>query len=327
MNILVTGGAGYVGSHCLRLLCDRGHETVVLDNLVTGYREAVDARSKFVCADLGDDDAMARIFEAGSFDAVMHFAASLDVGESVRDPLKYYRNNMANTAGLLSVMQRCGVKKLIFSSTCAIFGEPARMPIVEDLPKAPINPYGRTKLAIEWMLEDCATAWGLGSCALRYFNAAGASSDGKIGEAHDPEMHLIPLVLQVALGQRERISIFGTDYPTPDGTCVRDYVHVEDLADVHLLALESIEPGRVRNFNVGTGRGNSVHEVIEACRRVTKHDIPAESAARRPGDPPELYAGPEKLRRELGWSPRFTDIDDIVRSAWNWHRTHPNGCR
>jgi len=325
MRILVTGGAGYVGSHCLRLLCERGHEAVVVDNLVTGFRAAVDKRARFVEANVGDEAALSKLLAAGGFDAVMHFAASLDVAESVGDPLKYFRNNVANTAVLLTVMQRCGVQKLIFSSTCAIFGVPPRVPITEELPKNPINPYGQTKLAIEWMLEDCASAWGLGACALRYFNASGASSDATLGEHHEPEPHLIPIVLQVALGQREKVLIYGTDYPTPDGTCVRDYIHVEDLADAHLRALDGLRPGRTRHYNVGTGRGSSVQEIVEAARRVSGQAIPAEPAARRPGDPPELYADPGRIKRELGWEPRYTDIDAIVASAWAWHRAHPKG--
>ena len=325
MKILVTGGAGYVGSHCLRLLCDRGHEAVVVDNLVTGFRAAVDGRARFVEANVGDEAALSKLLAAEGFDGVMHFAASLDVAESVRDPLKYFRNNVANTAVLLTVMQRCGVQKLIFSSTCAIFGVPPRVPITEELPKNPINPYGQTKLAIEWMLEDCASAWGLGACALRYFNASGASSDATLGEHHEPEPHLIPIVLQVALGQREKVLIYGTDYPTPDGTCVRDYIHVEDLADAHLRALDGLRPGETRHYNVGTGRGSSVKEIVEAARRVSGQAIPAEPAARRPGDPPELYADPGRIKRELGWEPRYTDIDAIVASAWEWHRAHPKG--
>ena len=325
MKILVTGGAGYVGSHCLRSLCDAGHDAVVLDNLVTGHEAAVDGRARFVRGDIGDEASLRRLFELELFDAVMHFAASLDVGESVRDPIKYYRNNVGNTAVLLGVMQSAGVRKIVFSSTCAIFGEPATLPITEDLPKAPVNPYGRTKLAIEWMLDDCAVAWELGSCALRYFNAAGASSDATLGEDHDPEHHLIPRMLYVAQGRLEKAAIFGTDYPTPDGTCVRDYVHVEDLASVHFLALDAIEPGSILRFNVGTGTGTSVKEIVESARRVTGHAIPADIAERRPGDPPKLFAGPEKIQRELGWSPRFTEIDDIVRSAWNWHESHPRG--
>ncbi|UCG34354.1 MAG: UDP-glucose 4-epimerase GalE [Phycisphaerales bacterium] len=325
MKVLVTGGAGYVGSHCLRVLLDRGHEAVVVDNLATGFRAAVDKRAVFVEADIGNEQAMLRLCEAHQFDAVMHFAACLDVAESVREPLKYFRNNVSNTAALLSVMQRCEIRKLIFSSTCAIFGAPPKVPITEDLPKTPISPYGQSKLCIEWMLEDCAQAWGLGSCALRYFNAAGASADASLGECHDPECHLIPIVLQVALGQRDKVLIFGTDYPTPDGTCIRDYVHVEDLAEAHLLAQSDLHPGEARHFNVGTGRGSSVSQIIEAARRVTGHPVPAEPAPRRPGDPPELYADPSRIKKNLGWQPRYTDIDEIVSSAWKWHRSHPTG--
>jgi UDP-glucose 4-epimerase len=325
MRVLVTGGAGYVGSHCLRLLCERGHETVALDNLVTGFAAAVDKRASFVQADVGDEETLSRLFESNGFDAVMHFAASLDVAESVANPLKYFRNNVANTTTLLAVMERFGVRRIIFSSTCAIFGTPPAVPITEDMPKNPISPYGQSKLAIEWLLRDCTLAWGLGACSLRYFNAAGASSDATIGESHNPECHLIPLVLQVALGQRDKVLIFGTDYPTRDGTCVRDYIHVEDLAEAHLLALEVLRPGETRFYNLGTGRGTTVREIIEAARQATGHDIPSQPAARHPGDPAELYADPSRIRAEFGWQPRFKDIGDIVAGAWRWHSTHPGG--
>lgn len=325
MNILVTGGAGYVGSHCVRALCDAGHEVVVLDNLSAGHRRAVDGRASLVVADLADRPAVDEVLRSRPFEAVMHFAAFLDVAESVREPLKYYENNIANSVSLLGAMRRAGVRRLVFSSTCATYGEPPRVPITEDMPQHPINPYGRTKLAIEWALRDSAGAWGLGGCALRYFNASGAASDGSIGEDHTPEPHLIPLVLQVALGQRPSIKIFGADYPTADGTCVRDYIHVEDLALAHRLAIESQAPGGFRAFNVGTGVGSSVRQVIEAARQVTGHAIPAVEVPRREGDPAELFADPGRLVAELGWRPRYVDIREVIETAWRWHRANPNG--
>lgn len=325
MKVFVTGGAGYVGSHCVRGLCDAGHQVVVFDNLSTGHRGAVDGRAAFVGGDLADGDLLQTALSEGRFDAVMHFAASLDVNESVGDPLKYFRNNVVNTVALLEAMQRAGILRLVFSSTCATYGVPLSVPISEDMPQSPINPYGHTKLAMEWAMRDCARGWNLGSCALRYFNAAGAAADGQLGEDHVPEPHLIPVVLQVASGRREQIHIYGTDYPTPDGSAVRDYVHVEDLAEVHRLVLESQEPGVFRRYNVGTGMGSSVKQVIEAARRVTGHRIPAVPSGRRAGDPPELYADPTQIMAELGWEPRYTDITAIVETAWRWHSSHRDG--
>ncbi|NOX58541.1 MAG: UDP-glucose 4-epimerase GalE [Planctomycetes bacterium] len=324
MNIFVSGGAGYVGSHCVRRLVAGGHRVTVYDNLCAGHRESVPEGVAFVCADLADRDQLSKTLGEG-FDAVMHFAAFLDVGESVKAPLKYYQNNVSNTIGLLETMRDCDVKRMVFSSTCATYGIPAEVPITEQQNQAPINPYGHTKLAMEWALADCAKAWGLGSCALRYFNAAGAAKDGSIGEDHDPEIHLIPVVLQVALEQRQHVSIFGKDYPTPDGTCVRDYIHVEDLADAHLLAIENIHPGVFDAFNVGTGIGTSVRQLIEAAREVTGHEIPATDAPRRLGDPPTLLADPTKIKSQLGWRPKYTDISAILETAWEWHRKHPTG--
>ncbi len=326
MRILVTGGAGYVGSHCLRGLCEAGHSVTVYDDLIHGgHRAAVDRRSMLIVADLADAARLDKCLADGRFDAVMHFAASAEVGESVREPLNYYRNNFVNTIGLLEAMRRHRVRKFVFSSTCAVYGVPPAVPIMEDMPKDPINPYGRTKLAIEWALKDSAAAWGLGATALRYFNAAGAASDGSIGEDHKPESHLIPRVLQVALGHAESIKVFGDDYPTRDGTCVRDYVHVEDLADVHLRAVESQVEGRFAGYNVGTGVGVSVNELISAARGVTGHRIPAEIAPRREGDPPQLYANASKIAAEMGWKARYTDIRQTLESAWKWHRSHPKG--
>jgi UDP-glucose 4-epimerase len=325
MRILVAGGAGYVGSHCVRRLIAAGHNVTVYDDLSAGHREAVDPKATLVRGDIGDQTTLDGVFAASRFDAVMHFAAFLNVGESVQEPLKYYRNNVGDTLVLIEAMKAHSVKKFIFSSTCAVYGEPDDLPITEDLPKSPINPYGHTKLAVEWMLEDSARAWGLGAVALRYFNASGAAEDGTIGEDHDPEIHLIPLVLQVALGQRENIKIFGTDYPTPDGTCIRDYVHVEDLAEAHLRAVEKCTPGRFEAYNVGTGNGNSVLEIISAARSVTGHEIPAVETDRRPGDPPALYADASQIKARFGWEPRYRDIEKTIATAWNWHQKHPRG--
>ena len=325
MKIFVAGGAGYVGSHCVRRLVQGGHEVVVFDNLIAGHRQAVPDGTQLVEGDLADQNQLRELLVGGGFDAAMHFAAYLNVGESVGQPLKYYRNNVANTLNLLEAMEAAEIRRLVFSSTCAVYGEPPEMPIHEDLPKNPINPYGASKLAVEWMLRDAAAAWGLGAIALRYFNAAGASADALIGEDHDPEIHLIPLVLQVALGQRESISIYGTDYPTPDGTCIRDYIHVEDLGEAHVRAIEGVAPGQFDAFNVGTGRGNSVREIIAAARSVTGHEIPAIETPRRPGDPPMLYASPDKIRNRFGWEPKYTNVQDTIQTAWAWHQANPNG--
>lgn len=324
MKILVTGGAGYVGSHTVRALVNAGHEVTVFDNLSKGHREAVDPSATLIRGDLADEN-FGHLLKHGNYEAVIHFAALLNVGESVHKPLEYYRNNVVNSVKLLEHLREANIKKLVFSSTCAIYGIPETLPITEDLTKAPINPYGETKLAMEWAIACCARAWGLGSTALRYFNASGASADGKIGQDFTPVMHLIPAILQVPLGQREKLSIFGDDYPTPDGSCVRDYIHVEDLADAHVLAVEKVEPEVAAAYNVGTGNGFSVKEVLEAARRVTGHDLPAEIAPRRPGDPPELYADPTKAKEELGWEANYTDIEKIIETAWQWHSTHPKG--
>lgn len=329
MKILATGGAGYVGSHCVRALCDAGHSVVVLDNMQKGHRAAVDSRATLIIGDLSDMAALHRVLADHGFDAVMHFAALAEVGESVRDPLLYYRANVISSVVLLEAMREHDVRNLVFSSSCAVYGTPPAVPIAEDMPRLPISPYGRTKLVMEWAIEDCTVAWGLGATALRYFNAAGAAADGTIGEDHEPESHLIPRVLQAALAsdsdREPGLTIFGDDYDTPDGTCVRDYVHVEDLAAVHRLAVESQQTGEFRCYNVGTGRGHSVMEVIEAARRVTGHPIPTTLGPRRPGDPPALFADPARVARELGWRPRYANIEEIIATAWNWHRTHPNG--
>ena len=324
MKILVTGGAGYVGSHCASRLTEAGHETWVYDNLSRGHAEAVPA-GRLIVGDLAEQQKLADLLREKQIDAVMHFAALALVGESVQQPHLYYANNVVGSHHLLEAMRQAGVAQIVFSSTTATYGVPERTPIAESTPQQPINPYGFSKLAVERMLDDYATAYGLASAALRYFNAAGAAADGSNGEDHTPESHLIPLVLQVALGQREQITILGDDYPTPDGTCVRDYVHVEDLADAHLAALDRLQPGRTLKLNLGTGRGYSVREVIEACRRVTGHAIPAARAPRRPGDPPELVADCRLAREILGWSPRYATLESIVETAWRWHRTHPRG--
>lgn len=324
MNILIVGGAGYVGCHATRLLERAGHTIWVYDSLIAGHRSAV-SPGKLIVGDLADRALVEKTLTERKIDAVMHFAAFALVGESVADPAKYYYNNVVLTIGLLDAMRATGVNKFVFSSSTATYGVPSRVPIVEDEPQRPINPYGFTKLVIEEALADYAKAYGLGYAALRYFNAAGASPEGDIGEDHTPESHLIPLVLQVALGQRDKITIFGEDYPTPDGTCIRDYVHVNDLGDAHLRALELIQPGKGIELNLGTGRGYSVREVIEACRKITGHKIPAMIGERRPGDPPELIADASKARQVLGWKPQYAEIDEIVKTAWRWHQSHPQG--
>ncbi len=324
MNILVTGGAGYVGSHAVRHLVNRRHEVWVYDNLSRGHRGAV-PDGRLITGDLADQPHLTRILQTKQIDAVMHFAAFALVSESVTDPALYYGNNLLGTLHLLEAMRAAGVQKLVFSSTTATYGTPEKMPIVETTPQQPINPYGFSKLAVERMLDDYAHAYGLSFAALRYFNAAGAAADGSIGEDHTPESHLIPIVLQVALGQRESIAIFGDDYPTPDGTCVRDYVHVEDLAEAHLTALERLLSGRRMKMNLGTGKGYSVREVIDACRQITGHPIPAVLGPRRPGDPPELVADSSLARQTLGWSPKYMTIESIVETAWRWHQSHPRG--
>ena len=325
MKIFVTGGAGYVGSHAVRALCDAGHDVVVFDNLSKGHAQAVDSRATLTVGDLSDTRLLEDTLIGRRFDGVMHFAALADVNESVRQPGLYYENNVVNSIRLLDVMRRADIGRLVFSSTCATYGVPQTCPITEEMPQHPINPYGRTKLAMEWAMRDAADAWGLGATALRYFNASGAAEDGTIGEAHDPETHLIPIVLQVALGQRAGVKIFGTDYPTTDGTCVRDYIHVDDLASAHVLAIESQPAALFRSYNVGTGNGTSVREIIEAARTITGHPIPAADAPRREGDPPALYADPALIKTQLGWSPQHTNIHSILETAWRWHVAHPAG--
>ena len=321
-RVLVTGGAGYIGSVVTAQLLARGFQVTVLDNLSRGNRQAVAAGAKLVTADISDRSTLDSIL-GGGIDAVMHFAASIEVGESMQFPEKYFRNNTANALTLLESMLQHKVHRFVLSSTAALFGIPERTPIDESAPVHPTNPYGESKLLTEKMLAWFHHSHGLRYSCLRYFNAAGAAGDQ--GEDHDPESHLIPLTLQVALGQRDHISIYGTDYPTPDGSCVRDYVHVSDLATAHLLVLDALRDKEKLIYNLGNGRGFSVREVIETARRVTKHPIPAKEAPRRAGDPGVLVASSEKIKHELGWRPQFTDLEGIVRSAWEWRRAHPNG--
>lgn len=319
MNVLVIGGAGYIGSHVARGLAEAGHRPVVLDNLSRGYREAVSC--PLVTADLGDAAAVAQALQVHGIEAVMHFAAFAYVGESVEKPAMYYRNNFSATAELLEQMIKAGVNRFIFSSTCAVYGIPQRVPIPEDHPWAPISPYGRSKRMVEELLADLGAAQGLRYASLRYFNAAGASHDATLGERHDPETHLIPLCLQAAYGDRESLTVFGTDYPTPDGTCIRDYIHVEDLSSAHLLALNVVEHGSC-TFNVGMGRGYSVREVIATVEKITGRSVPVKESARRPGDPPELVAQADRIQRDLGWTPKYTTLESIVETADRWYRKH-----
>lgn len=324
MRILVTGGAGYVGSHAVRRVLADGHDVWVFDNLTTGHPAAVPA-GRLIQGDLSDSSALAHVLSENAVDAVLHFAAVCEVGESVGDPAKYYANNVVGSLNLLEAMRETGVRRIVFSSTCATYGVPERVPITEDEPQQPINPYGMTKLLIERALADYAAAYGFATAALRYFNAAGAHPDGNLGEDHEPETHLIPRVLRVALGQLEAIHVFGTDYPTPDGTCIRDYVHVDDLADAHLRALERLEPGGAIACNLGTGHGYSVRAVVDAARKITGHAIPVLEGPRRAGDPAELVACADKAKSVLGWQAHYTDIEAIVETAWRWHRGHPEG--
>ncbi|WP_309396757.1 UDP-glucose 4-epimerase GalE [Cerasicoccus maritimus] len=326
MKVLVVGGAGYIGSHCVRQLIAAGHEPVVLDNLVYGHKGALTPEVPFYEGDLGDKEFVGKVLKDEGIELVMHFAAYCFVGESVTEPFKYYENNVVATLRLLEVMHEVGVKKFVFSSTCATYGVPERLPMTEDLAQAPINPYGQTKLDVENILKALSHAYGLSFAAFRYFNAAGASVDGSIGEDHQPETHLIPLVIDAAVGKRENIKIFGTDYDTPDGTCLRDYVHVDDLSRAHIAVFDKLsEPGQAFFYNLGTGTPNSVREVISAVERVTGKKVPVIEDVRRPGDPPALFADSTKAQTELGWKVEFDSIDKIVETAWNWHSKNPNG--
>lgn len=328
MRILVLGGAGYIGSHTVYELMDAGHDVVVVDNLLTGFREAVHPSAKFYEGDIRDKAFMDSVFENESIDGVIHFAASSQVGESMTNPLKYYNNNLCGTEVLLESMVAHGIDKIVFSSTAATYGEPESIPILETDATVPTNCYGETKLAMEKMFKWISLAHNLRFVSLRYFNACGAHPNGKIGEAHSPETHLIPLILQVPNNQREYISVFGNDYDTKDGTCVRDYIHVNDLAQAHILAMKYLAKGGESNvFNLGNGVGFSVKEVIETARSITRHSIPAKDEPRRAGDPSTLIASSEKAKQVLGWKPEYDDLSTIISTAWKWHKSHPNGYR
>jgi UDP-glucose 4-epimerase len=320
MKVLVVGGAGYIGSICAELLLDQGYEVVILDNLTEGHRRALDPRAEFIEGDLADRVKTAETLQRVFPDAVMHFAANALVGESMRDPSKYFRNNIGNGLNLLDAMLAANCRRLVFSSTCATFGPPERVPIDETFPQRPINPYGESKLAFEKILRWYDEIHGLKFVSLRYFNAAGASE--KFGEDHRTETHLIPNVLKVALGKKAHVEVFGTDYDTPDGTCIRDYIHILDLSRAHILALNAPTSAF---YNLGTGGGSSVREVIDACRKITGVKIPAEGKPRRPGDPARLIASSEKIKRELGWTPQFENLEAIIESAWKWHQKSPDG--
>lgn len=322
MNIFLTGGAGYIGSAATRILLAAGHKVTVYDSLVTGYREAIPPDVKFIHADLADREKLTASLQNGRYDAVMHFAAFIEAGESMRDPGKYFRNNVALSIDLIQACVEAGVRRFVLSSTAAVYCSNDD-PLSENSPLGPVNVYGQTKLMIEQILDWYRKVHGIQYAALRYFNAAGALPD--CGENHQPESHLIPLVLQVPMGIREEVKIFGTDYPTPDGTCIRDYIHIADLISAHLLALEALDQHECLVYNLGSGTGYSVREVIETAREITGHEIPAIEAPRRPGDAPRLVASSEKISRELGWEPKQSDLGEILSSAWEWHRTHPQG--
>ncbi len=324
MNVLLTGGAGYIGSHVVRALVEAGHHCVLYDSLEKGHAESIHG-ADLIVADVGDGEAMRVALRENEIELVIHLAAYIEAGESVEMPGKYFRNNTIIGLTLLEAMRDEGVGKMVFSSTAAVYGQPECVPIVEDERLDPINPYGASKLCVEFMMRSYAGAHGMGFASLRYFNVAGAHPAGDIGEAHHPETHLIPLVLQVPLGKREKVFIYGDDYDTPDGTCIRDYIHVCDLADAHVLAANVIEPGTAKVYNLGNGEGFSVREVIETCREVTGHEIPAEDAPRRPGDPPRLVASSRRAGDELGWQPKYPYLKEIVTHAWAWHEQHPNG--
>jgi len=326
MAILVLGGAGYIGSHTVYELIDGGKDVVVVDNLATGYAEAVHPKARFYKGDIRDRAFCDHVFSAEHIDGVIHFAANSLVGESMTNPLKYYDNNLGGAKVLLESMVAHHIDKIVFSSTAATYGEPERVPILESDRTEPTNTYGETKLAMEKMFKWVGRAHNLRFVSLRYFNACGAHASGEIGEAHNPESHLIPLILQVPNGKREFISVYGDDYPTPDGTCIRDYIHVTDLAQAHILAMDYLmNGGKSDIFNLGNGVGFSVNEVIETARKVTGHPIPAKMAQRRAGDPAQLIASSEKARTVLGWKPEHDSLEEIISSAWNWHKNHPNG--
>ena len=326
MAILVCGGAGYIGSHAVHQLIEKGESVVIVDNLQTGHRDAVHPKAKFYEGDIRDADVLDKIFTENAIDTVVHFAANSLVGESVEKPLKYFNNNVYGMQILLESMVKHSVDKIVFSSTAAVYGEPKRIPILEDDPTEPTNPYGESKRIMEKMMKWVSRANGVRFVSLRYFNAAGAIEDGSIGEDHNPESHLIPLILQVPMGKRDHITVFGEDYPTPDGTCLRDYIHVIDLADAHVLAIDYLRKGGESNiFNLGNGRGFSVKEMIEATKKATGRDIKVEIGARRAGDPAQLIASSEKAKKVLGWRPKYTDVKQIIQTAWTFHQKHPEG--
>lgn len=326
MTILVLGGAGYIGSHAVDQLIKTGYSVAVVDNLLTGHRQAVNPKAVFYEGDIRDKAFLQNVFAKEAIDSVIHFAASSLVGESVENPLKYFNNNVYGMQILLEVMQEFQVKRIIFSSTAATYGEPEQSPITENMPTNPKNPYGESKLIMEKMMHWCEEAYGMKYVALRYFNVAGAKADASIGEDHTPETHLVPIILQVALGQRNELAIYGDDYDTPDGTCIRDYVHVEDLIAAHILALEYLKRENTSNiFNLGSNNGYSVKEMLAAARQVTQKEIPARIVPRRAGDPAILVAASQKARTILGWQPAYTDINKIIKTAWDWHVSHPKG--
>ena len=326
MAILVCGGAGYIGSHAVHALIEKGEQVVVVDNLQTGHRDALNPKAKFYEGDIRDASVLDKIFTENKVEAVIHFAANSLVGESMEKPLLYFNNNVYGMQVLLEAMVRHGVDKIVFSSTAAVYGEPKRMPIHEDDETCPTNTYGETKLTMEKMMKWVSRANGVRYVSLRYFNAAGALPDGSIGEDHATETHLIPLILQVPMGRRDHITVFGDDYPTPDGTCLRDYIHVVDLADAHVLALEYLRKGGASDtFNLGNGQGFSVKEMIAAAEKATGRSIKVEIGARRAGDPAQLIASSEKVRSVLGWKPQFTDVEQVIGTAWRWHEHHPHG--
>jgi UDP-glucose 4-epimerase len=327
MNVLVAGGAGYIGSHTVKRLKEAGHSSVIYDNLSRGHRK-VEAILKVpaVFADLNDRPALVQTLRDHKIDCVMHFAAFAYVGESVEKPLMYYQNNVATTISVLQAMKDAGVHNFVFSSTCAIFGDPERVPLTEDQHKNPVSPYGRSKLMVEQILADEIVAnKSFRFAALRYFNASGCAADGTLGEDHHPETHLIPVTIQVAMGQRPSLKLYGTDYPTPDGTNIRDYIHIEDLADAHILAMNKLQPGQSLYLNLGTGRGFSNREIIKTVEKVTGKKVPVEEAPRRPGDAIALYADPSHAKQVLGWEAKYKDPEEIIRTAWNWHSKHPKG--
>jgi len=326
MNILITGGAGYIGSHTVKEFVNNGYKAVVLDNLSDGHIKAVNKKAKFIKGDLSSQKLLEKILKKEKIEAVMHFAGSIQVNESVKNPIKYYKNNFYNTIHLLEAMRITGVKYVIFSSSAGIYGQPEKMPIAECDPKDPINTYGRSKLMIEYALKSYDEAFGIKFIALRFFNAAGASQSGEIGEDHYPETHIIPLIIQTALGERDEFKIFGNDYKTPDGTCIRDYIHVEDIANAHLQGLRYIRQKNTSNiFNIGIGKGFSNKQLVDAVKKISGVDFKVSYGPRRAGDPDSLVADSRKARTELKWKPKYDTIESIIESAWNWHKNHPNG--